>query len=111
MGEEKSLAGLSEPQTQTLEADEAEEELPKEGRLYAKAFANEDRETFDDRVGAVETAVVPAAGGVTVLDALRLALRLNRGETGPADDHNGDGRIDLLDAELLARVAVRLHEG
>lgn len=43
----------------------------------------------------------------TIIDAFRLAIQIERGETG-LDDITGDGNVDANDVESLAMRAVRL---
>ncbi len=44
-----------------------------------------------------------------IVDAYRLALRLERGEPVEGTwDRNGDGRVDRADVEAIARAAVRV---
>ena len=49
-------------------------------------------------------------GRVDILDALVLARRIESGHA-PTGDLNGDGRIDSADVEAIARSAVRLDRG
>jgi len=44
-----------------------------------------------------------------IVDAYRLALRLERGEAVDGTwDRNGDGRVDRADVDAIARAAVRV---
>lgn len=53
-----------------------------------------------------------ADGRVDILDAFLLAKRVDGGsEPTPTHDLNADGRVDRLDVDLIAMAAVRLNGG
>lgn len=51
------------------------------------------------------------SGRVDILDAFVLARQLESGIAPAAGDFNGDGRIDHADVDAIAMAAVRLTEG
>ncbi len=51
------------------------------------------------------------SGRVDILDAFVLARQLESGIAPAAGDFNGDGRIDRADVDAIAMAAVRLTEG
>ncbi len=51
------------------------------------------------------------SGRVDILDAFVLARQLESGIAPTAGDFNGDGRIDRADVDAIAMAAVRLTEG
>ncbi len=48
---------------------------------------------------------------VDILDAFQLARELRDGTTRPAEDFDGDGKVDAADVEFLAKRAVSLEKG
>jgi hypothetical protein len=78
--------------------------------------------TLRQTAGVAPAATVPAApvvaaagpndvngdGRVDVIDAYLVALAVDRERTSPAMDRNGDGRVDRADAERLVLAAVAL---
>jgi hypothetical protein len=54
---------------------------------------------------------VNADGRVDVVDAYLVALAVERGRASPSFDRNGDGRVDRRDAERIALAAVALGAG
>ena len=58
----------------------------------------------------VMTGDVDGNGRVDVVDAFLLARRIADGAPLPAADLNGDGNTDALDVEVIAMIAVSLEE-
>ncbi len=50
----------------------------------------------------------PPSARVTILDAFSLARRIDAKTPRPEDDVNGDGRVDRLDVDHVAMLAVTL---
>ena len=58
----------------------------------------------------IMTGDVDGNGRVDVLDAFLLARRIADGAPVPAADLNGDGNTDALDVDVIATIAVSLEE-